>query len=122
MERGDGLITHEDLARYEAVWREPLRADWREFELLSSPPPSSGGFAVVQLLKMKDLLAHEFEGLAHNSPQYVHLVAEMEKRVFADRAEYLGDPDYYDVPMDRLLSDEYLAQRAREIDPRIRRR
>lgn len=119
MERGGGLISHEDLERYEAVWREPLRTDWREFELLSSPPPSSGGFAVIQLLKIKDLLAHEFEGLPHNSPQYVHLVAEMEKRVFADRAEYLGDPDYYDVPMDKLLSDDYLASRAREISPNV---
>ena len=117
MQRGGGLITLEDLARYSAVWREPLRANWRSFELLSSPPPSSGGFAIIQMLKIKDLLAHEFEGLAHNSPQYVHLVAEIEKRVFADRAEYLGDPDYYDIPLDELLSDEYLEQRARQINP-----
>ena len=117
MERGDGLISHRDLEEYTAVWREPLRADWRGMELLSSPPPSSGGFAVVQLLKMKDYLAHEFEGLAHNSPQYVHLVAEMEKRVFADRAEYLGDPDYTDNRMDELLDEEYLKARASEVKP-----
>lgn len=117
MARGAGVITHEDLARYEAVWREPLRADWREYEVHAAPPPSSGGFAVLQLLRIKDLLAHEFEGLAHNSPQYVHLVAEIEKRVFADRAEYLGDSDYVEVPMDRLLSDEYLKKRAREVKP-----
>lgn len=117
MERGGGLITQEDLAAYETVWREPLRTNWREYEILSAPPPSSGGFAVVQLLKIRDLLAHEFEGLEHNSPQYVHLVAEIEKRVFADRAEYLGDTDFVDVPMDELLSDEYLERRAREIDP-----
>jgi len=117
MERGNGLITHADLKRYQAFWREPLRVDWRGYEILAAPPPSSGGFAVVQLLKIKDLLAHEFEGLEHNSPQYVHLVAEMEKRVFADRAEYLGDSDYVDVPMARLLSDEYLRVRAQEIDP-----
>ena len=116
MERGEGLITNEDLQAYEAVWREPLRAEWRGLELLSSPPPSSGGFAVVQLLKMKDYLAHEFEGLAHNSPQYIHLIAEIEKRVFADRAEYLGDPDFYDVPIDKLLSEEYLQARAREVN------
>ncbi len=115
MLRGGGLITHEDLAAYEAIWREPLRTNWRQYELLSAPPPSSGGFAVVQLLKIKDLLAHEFEGLAHNSPQYVHLVAEIEKRVFADRAEYLGDSDFVDVPIDDLLTDEYLARRAAEI-------
>lgn len=117
MERGGGLITHEDLAAYETVWRDPLRTNWRDYEILSAPPPSSGGFAVVQLLKIRDLLAHEFEGLEHNSPRYVHLVAEIEKRVFADRAEYLGDSDFVDVPMDELLSDEYLKRRAREIDP-----
>lgn len=117
MARGGGLISHEDLDRYEAIWREPLRSDWRGYDVLSAPPPSSGGFAVIQLLKIKDLLAHEFEGVEHNSTQYVHLIAEIEKRVFADRAEYLGDPDYVDVPMDRLLSEEYLRSRAREIDP-----
>ena len=117
MERGDGLITHEDLVGYEAIWRDPLRAMWREFEILSAPPPSSGGFAVIQLLRIKDLLAREFEGLEQNSPQYIHLIAEIEKRVFADRAEYFGDPDYVDVPMDALLSDEYLKKRALEVNP-----
>lgn len=117
MARGEGIIVHADLERYKAYWREPLRTDWRGYEILAAPPPSSGGFAVVQLLKIKDLLAHEFEGLEHNSPQYVHLIAEIEKRVFADRAEYLGDPDYFDVPMDRLLSDDYLRTRALEVSP-----
>jgi len=116
MERGGGLISAEDLQRYEAVLREPLRADWRGYEILSAPPPSSGGFAVIQLLKMKDLLQHEFDQVPHNSPQYIHLVAEIEKRVFADRAEYLGDPDYFDVPMDELLSDAYLRRRASEVN------
>ncbi|HEX5789420.1 MAG TPA: gamma-glutamyltransferase [Woeseiaceae bacterium] len=115
MERGGGLVTHEDLEAYAAIWREPLHAAWRDYDVWAAPPPSSGGFAVIQLLKMKDFLAHAFEGVPHNSPQYVHLVAEMEKRIFADRAEYLGDPDFVDVPLDRLLSDEYLAERAAEI-------
>jgi len=107
MAGSDGLITMEDLATYEAVWREPLRAHWRDYEILTAPPPSSGGFAVVQLLKMKDYLDHYFEGVAHNSPQYIHLVAEMEKRVFADRAEYMGDPDFVDIDMDALLAPGY---------------
>ena len=93
-----------------------MRADWRDLEILAAPPPSSGGFAIVQLLKMKDYLAPAFEGHGHNSPQYVHLIAEIEKRVFADRAEYLGDPDYVHVPMDKLLSEEYLRRRAREVN------
>lgn len=116
MSRSNGLITLRDLETYEAVWREPLRAKWRDYEIVSAPPPSSGGFAVVQLLKMKDYRAHDFAGLAHNSPQYIHLVAEMEKRVFADRAEYMGDPDYVEVNMSALLDENYIARRALEID------
>ena len=117
MSTSDGLITMEDLTTYEAVWREPLRANWRDYTILSAPPPSSGGFAVVQLLKMKDYLAHHFDGVTHNSPQYIHLVAEMEKRVFADRAEYMGDPDFVDVDMDALLAEDYIARRAQEVNP-----
>ena len=117
MAQSDGLITMEDLATYEAVWREPLRTQWRDYQIVSAPPPSSGGFAVVQLLKMKDYLNHHFAGVAHNSPQYIHLVAEMEKRVFADRAEYMGDPDFVDVDMDALLAEDYIARRALEVDP-----
>jgi gamma-glutamyltranspeptidase/glutathione hydrolase len=118
MQRGGGLITLEDLDRYTAVVRDPLRANWRGLEIVSAPPPSSGGFAIIQLLKMKDFLNHEFEGLPHNSPQYIHLIAEIEKRVFADRAEYLGDPDYVDVPIDTLISDDYLRRRAAEVNPK----
>ena len=70
-----------------------------------------------KLLKMKDYLARHFDGVAHNSPQYVHLVAEMEKRVFADRAEYLGDPDFVDVDLDALLAEDYIARRAQEVNP-----
>lgn len=116
MGRSNGLITAEDLEIYEAIWREPLRADWRDYEIVSAPPPSSGGFAVIQLLKMKDYLQHHFDGLEHNSPQYIHLVAEMEKRVFADRAEYLGDPNFVDLDMDALISEEYIGRRAAEVD------
>jgi len=116
MGRSNGLITADDLNDYEAVWREPLRAAWRDYEIVSAPPPSSGGFAVIQLLKMKDFLQRDFEGLPHNSPQYIHLVAEMEKRVFADRAEYLGDPAFVDINLDRLISDEYIARRAAEVN------
>jgi len=86
MRRGGGLITPHDLRAYRAVWREPLRSTRRDQTLLSSPPPSSGGFALLQLLGMKDARAADFEGVAYNSPQYVHLVAEIAKRVYADRA------------------------------------
>jgi len=117
MNQDEGLISLEDLANYEAIWREPLKANWRDFEVVSAPPPSSGGFGVIQLLKMKDYLNEEFKDLEHNSAQYVHLVAEMEKRVFADRAEYLGDPAFVDIDMSELVSDSYIKRRAMEVDP-----
>ena len=118
MKRSGGIISAKDLKDYKAIWRKPLKANWRDYQLLSSPPPSSGGFGVIQLLKMKDYLNSEFEGLDHNSPQYVHLIAEMEKRVFADRAEYLGDPAFVNIDMSELISDEYIKRRAAEVDPK----
>jgi len=117
MERGNGLITMEDLANYKAVWREPVEADWRDYRVISAPLPSSGGFGLIQLLKIRDYIDHHFEDVTHNSPQFVHLVAEMEKRVFADRAEFLGDPDFVDARIDALLTDDYIRRRAQEIDP-----
>jgi gamma-glutamyltranspeptidase / glutathione hydrolase len=118
MQRGAGLVSAQDLADYEPAWRRPLDAPWRGFRVLAAPPPSSGGFAILQLLGMKDLLAREHAGLAHNSPQYLHLYAEMLKRVFADRAEYLGDPDFALVPVLDLIDPAYMAARAAEVDPR----
>lgn len=115
MRRGGGLITPEDLAAYRPQWRDPLLARWREFTLVSAPPPSSGGIALVQLLRMKDVRAADFAGLPHNSAGYVHLVAEISKRVFADRAEYLGDPDFVAVPVARLIDPDYLQRRAAEV-------
>lgn len=117
MERGGGLITMQDLADYEAVWREPLEANWRDYRVVSAPLPSSGGFALIQLLKIRDYIGREFDGVAHNSAQYIHLVAEIEKRVFADRAQFLGDPDFVDSRIDELLTDDYIRGRALEIDP-----
>ncbi|MBL4672684.1 MAG: gamma-glutamyltransferase [Arenicella sp.] len=113
--RDNGLISASDLQAYEAVWRAPLTANWRDYQVITAPPPSSGGFAVIQLLKMKQLLDHEFSGLEPNSGQYIHLIAEMEKRVFADRAEYFGDPDFVNVPINELTSDAYIERRANEV-------
>ena len=118
MQRGPaGLITKADLAAYKAVWREPILGRWRGFEVISAPPPSSGGVALLQLLKMKQDAAPLFKDVALNSPRYIHLVSEIEKRVFADRAEYMGDPDFVKVPVAALTDDAYLARRAAEIDP-----
>jgi len=101
---------------YEAKWREPLIADWRGYKVVAAPPPSSGGFALIQLLKIKDYTEHYFADVPHNSAQYIHLVAEIEKRVFADRAEYLGDPDFVDNRIDELIGDDYIRARALEIN------
>jgi len=118
MERSGGIISAKDLAQYKTIWRKPLKSNWRDYQILSAPPPSSGGFGVIQLLKMKDYLAKEFKGLAHNSAQYVHLVAEMEKRVFADRAEYFGDPAFVDIDVSKLVSHAYIKRRAMEVNPK----
>lgn len=117
MNKHGGLITHEDLAHYEAIWREPATFQWQGYQLITAPPPSSGGVALAQLLGLKERLTPLFQDQAHNSKQYVHLMAEIEKRVFADRANYLGDPAFIDVPVEQLLDAAYLDQRAREINP-----
>ncbi|MDZ7670529.1 MAG: gamma-glutamyltransferase [Gammaproteobacteria bacterium] len=111
-----GWITAEDLAGYEVAWRKPLTAPWRGFEVVSAPPPSSGGFGVIQLLKMKAWLDDEFADTDINSARYVHLIAEMQKRVFADRAEYLGDADFVDVPIAALTDEDYIQRRAAEVN------
>ena len=115
--KGNGLITKRDLEEYKAVWRQPVEAKWNGYEVITAPPPSSGGVGLVQLLKMKEDLAQQFKGVPLNSPQYIHLISEIEKRVFADRAQYLGDPDFYKVPVAQLTDDAYLAKRAAEVNP-----
>ncbi|MGH8782003.1 gamma-glutamyltransferase [Paraburkholderia sp.] len=115
--RGHGLITKQDLQQYKAVWRQPIQANWNGYDVITAPPPSSGGIGLVQLLQMKADLAPDFKGVGLNSAQYVHLIAEIEKRVFADRAQYLGDPDFYKVPIEQLTDPAYLAKRAAEVNP-----
>jgi len=119
MRRGPqpGLIDAADLAGYKAVWRKPVEGTWHGFQVITAPPPSSGGIALLQMLTMKQDAAALFQGVALNSPQYLHLVAEIEKRVFADRAQYLGDPDVVPVPVAQLIEPGYLAARSAEIDP-----
>jgi len=105
MQAGNGLITHEDLENYQAQWRTPLTSRYKGHTIITMPPPSSGGVAMLQLLQGAELLNIGQHG--HNSAEATHLMAEIEKRVFADRAKHLGDPDYYHVPTDYLLSEEY---------------
>jgi len=110
-----GIWTDEDLRQYQVHWREPLIGTWSGYQIVTAPPPSSGGIALLSLLGMKERLGSSFTGLKLNGPEYVHLIAEIEKRVFADRGEVLGDPDFYAVPVLALLDPKYLDQRASEI-------
>ncbi len=118
MKRSGGLISLDDLARYEAKERRPIEGSYRGRRVVSMPPPSSGGVALLQLLGMleaKDVRALGFHGAAH-----LHAVCEIEKRVFADRSEHLGDPDVVRVPVPFLLSAGYLARRTSTISPERR--
>lgn len=117
MQRDKGLITKQDLQDYKVNWREPLHVDWRGNTLYTAPLPSSGGIALAQLLGMKEILAAEFKGVPLNSARYIHLLSEIEKRVFADRADYLGDPAFVDSPVNKLMAPAYLIKRADEVNP-----
>lgn len=110
-----GIITEEDLARYEAVEREPIRGSYRGHEIISMPPPSSGGITLVQMLNI--LEGYDLAEIGHNSADYVHLLTESMRRAYANRARYLGDPDFNsDMPIERLLSKDYAAELRSSID------
>lgn len=115
MEAYDGLISHEDLKAYESVWREPYEVDFRGYRLHIMPPPSSGSIAVGQILRMME--TQVLDSLEHHSAAYYHLLAEAMRRAFADRAYYLGDPDFYPVPSQALIESDYAAERMASFDP-----
>lgn len=116
MQKTNGLMTHDDLVNYHAKWRTPLTFDWRGYQVVTAPPPSSGGIAVAQWLGMVDTVLKTNIMPAHNSAPYLHMVSEAGKRVFADRAEYLGDPDFFDVPQTELMQPAYIESRAKDIN------
>jgi gamma-glutamyltranspeptidase/glutathione hydrolase len=115
MAKNQGAITAQDLAAYRAVERTPIRGSYRGHEIVTMPPPSSGGIALLQMLAM--LEAHEVAKLGHTSAAKYHLLAEAMKRAFRDRAEYLGDPDFVTVPVAQLLDRDYLKRRFADFDP-----
>ena len=115
MARNGGLITLADLKAYDAKEREPVRGSYRGYEALSAPPPSSGGAGVIQMLQM--LEGSRYYEAGFGSAAAIHYVAECMRRFFADRAEYFGDTDFTDVPLEALLSPEYARRRATTIDP-----
>ena len=109
MQRGGGLITHADLANYRSVWRTPVRGAYRGHEIISMPPPSSGGVLLVQMLNM--LEAYDIGGMGFGSAAAMHHIIEAERRAYADRAEHLGDSDFYPVPISRLTDKVYARER-----------
>ena len=114
MARGGGIITLEDLARYQARERVPVRGTYRDYDVISMPPPSSGGIALVEMLNI--LEGYDLASMGHNSAEYVHHLAEAMRRAFRDRARYVGDVDFTDVPLHRLTSKDHAAMLRREID------
>ncbi len=109
MQSGAGLITHEDLKNYQATWRTPLVGDYKGYRVIAMPPSSSGGVAVLQLLELVE--PYPLTNWGFHSTEAIHTMVEAERRVYADRAEHVGDMDFYDVPLDMLLDSAYLANR-----------
>lgn len=114
MKAGSGLITLQDLKSYQPVLREPLRGTYRGHEIITMPPPSSGGVALIEMLNM--LERHEVASLDPGTSTKIHLLVEVMRRAFADRAEFMGDPDAVRIPTRGLVSKEYAAHRAAAID------
>lgn len=115
MKANGGIITLEDLNKYEAVERTPITGTFNEYGIISMPPPSSGGVAVIEMLNIMEQA--NLDSIPFNSTAYVHLVAETMRRAFADRAEHLGDPDFNpNMPLDQLTSKEFAKMRYKNID------
>ena len=105
----NGILREEDFENYEAVWREPIRFNYKNLNIISMGPPSSGGIVLGQILKMIE--PYDLSSYDHNSLEYIQLLVEAQRRSFADRGKYLGDPDFNYIPVNELLKKEYLNNR-----------
>jgi gamma-glutamyltranspeptidase/glutathione hydrolase len=114
MERGNGIITGKDLNAYKSVWREPLIGNYRGYRIITICPPSSGGVILLQLLKMTE--NYSLKEMGFHTPESIHLMTEAERRAFADRAEFLGDPDFVQIPVGKLLAAKYLTDRMKSFN------
>jgi gamma-glutamyltranspeptidase/glutathione hydrolase len=104
-----GIITMEDLAKYEAKWRTPLTFKYKDLKVISMSPPSSGGICLAQILKMIE--PYDLSKMGHNSAESIQVIVEAERRAYADRSYFLGDPDFVKIPLKGLMNDDYLKQR-----------
>jgi gamma-glutamyltranspeptidase/glutathione hydrolase len=109
LQKMGGIITKKDLAQYQAVWRDPIVFPYRDLKIISMAPPSSGGITLGQILKM--LEPYPLRQLGHHSPEYIQVLVEAERRAYADRNYYLGDPDFVQIPVNQLLDSAYLKSR-----------
>ena len=109
VQKNGGLITTEDLEKYEAVWRDPIVFNYKDIKVISMSPPSSGGVTINQIFKMME--PYEVAKYGHNSAKTIQLFTEASRRAYADRNFYLGDPDFVEIPYDMLLNDEYIQER-----------
>jgi len=114
MNQGNGLISLKDLSSYTSKYRDPVRGTYKDYEIISMGPPSSGGGLLIHMLNM--LETYPIEILQCNSPDYIHLLTEIERRAYADRAEHMGDPDYWEVPINMLISKTYAKERILDIN------
>ena len=114
MQKNNGLIDHDDLESYRSVWREPIVFPYKKYNIITMGPPSSGGIVLAQLMKMTSIF--DVAEMGFHSHSSVHLMSEIERRAFADRSKYLGDPDFYDIPQDQLLDSIYLIKRLNNIN------
>lgn len=115
MAANGGLITTEDLKNYKAVERKPITGKYHGYDIITSPPPSSGGIGILQMLEMLD--GSEYEKPGFGAAATIHYMAEVMRRYYADRSEYVGDPDFVKVPMVGLLDPAYVKARRATIDP-----
>lgn len=109
MQNLGGIITEEDLASYEAAWRDPIIFNYKDLKMISMAPPSSGGITIGQIFKMVE--PFDLQSMGHHSAEYIQVLVEAERRAYADRNYYLGDPDFVEIPVDELLDDSYLQAR-----------
>jgi gamma-glutamyltranspeptidase/glutathione hydrolase len=115
MQAHRGFVTRDDLTSYKTVERAPIRSSYRGWEILGPPPPAASGVHIAQMLNI--LEGFDIAAMGYGTPETIHLLAEVLKVAFADRAAASGDPDYVGVPVERLTSKEYAAERRRDIDP-----
>ena len=115
MSRGGGLMSLDDLKRYESVWRDPVRTSYRGYDIWSMGPPSSGGILIAQILNM--LEPFNLGAMGWGSARLTHLVVEAERRAYADRSVHLGDPDFWEVPTAKLMDVNYARERMKDFDP-----